>query len=116
VIVIFSEMGRWQQAKHAGGRQAAEAGHHRAQRARIEGNAHAHLQARGAHRGHELSDAEERTSSARTTMEITNTQVSITVSEVSNALPTSTNARECTRHTLSVVAELVWLWRAMCRK
>ena len=43
-------------------------------------------------------------------------QVSITVSEVSNALATSTNARECTRHTLSVVAEPVWLWRAMRKK
>ena len=46
-------------SKRAGGKQAAEAGHHRAQRARIGGNAHAHLQARGAHRGRELSDAVE---------------------------------------------------------
>ena len=71
VIVIFCAEGRWQQATRAGGMQAAEAGQHRAQRARIGGNAHAHLQARRAHRERELMDAVELASSARTATEIT---------------------------------------------
>ena len=111
VIVIFCAEGRWQQAKRAGGRQAAEAGHHRAQRARIGGNAHAHRQARGAHRGRELLDAVESASSARTRMKFTETEVRITVSEVSCALKASTNARQSTRHTPSVVAGPVRLRR-----
>ena len=116
MIVTFCAEGRWQQAKRAGGRQAAEAGHHRAQRARIGGNAHAHRQARGAHRGRELLDAVESASSARTRMKFTETEVRITVSEVSCALKASTNARQSTRHTPSVVAGPVRLWRACAQE
>ena len=93
MIPTFSARDRDQPAKRAGGRQAAEAEHHRAQRARIGGNAHAHLQAARAHRRHAVADAVELASSARTEVEITKTQVSITLSEVSNALQTSTKAR-----------------------
>ena len=98
MIPTFSGRGRDQPAKRAGGRQAAKAGRHRAQRARIGGDAHAHLQAPRAHRGHVVADAIEDASSARTAVEIIKTQVSFNMSEVSKALPTSTKARACTRH------------------
>jgi len=116
VIPTFSGRGRDQPAKRAGGRQAAEAGRHRAQRARIGGNAHAHLQAPRAHRGHAVADAVEHASSARTAMEITTTDVSITLSEVSNALSTSTKARACTQQAPSVEVGLVPVRRAAHKK
>ena len=47
----------------------------------------------------------------RTTMKFTKIEVRITVFEVSYALPTSTDARKSTRHTLSVVAGPVRLWQ-----
>ena len=43
-------------------------------------------------------------------------EVRITVSEVWYALPKSTNARQSTRHTPSVVAGPVRLWQACAQK
>ena len=102
LIPTFSGRGRDQPATRADGKQAAEAEDHRTQRALIRGNAHAHLQAGRAHRGHAVADAAEHASSARTEMEITTTDVSIMLSEVSNALSTSTKPRACTQHAPSV--------------
>ena len=103
VIPTFSARGKDQPAKRASGRQAEKAGLHRAQRVRIGGDAHAHLSGRRAHRAHEVAVAVEPASSVRTAMEITTTQVRITVPEASDALPTSRKAWESMQHALSVV-------------
>ena len=116
MIPTFSGRGRDQQAKHAGGKQAAQAEDHRAQRALIRGNAHARLQAGRAHRGHAVADAVEHTSSTRTAMEITTTKASIMLSEASYALPPSTKARACTQHAPSVEVVPVPVRRATHKK
>ena len=116
VMVTFSASCRWQQAKHAGGRHAAEAARHRAQRARIDWDAQAHLAAHLVHLGLAVADAAEQRELVRTAAEIMSTEVRITTSKVSDPLPTSTKARACTRHTLSVVVGPVSVQRAMRQK
>ena len=76
-----------------GGAEAAEAAHQRAYRGRIGGHARAHLQAHRAHRGLAVADAEQLARSTCTVVEIMKTEVSIDVSEASEALPTRIDAR-----------------------
>ena len=105
MIPTFSARGRDQPAKRAGGRQAAEAGCHRVQRARFGGEAQAHLQARHAQRRHTAADAVEHASSARTAVEITSNAASSTAPDVSNVLPTSRHEQRRTQHALSALVQ-----------
>ena len=70
VIPTFSRRGRDQPAKRAGGRQAAEAGHHRAQRVQIKGHAQAHRAAGQVLLVQAAADAESCACSLRTVTEI----------------------------------------------
>ena len=114
MIVTFFPRGRGRQAKRAGGRQAAEAAHHRAQRARIEGDAPAHLAAPQTLLVHVAADAESCARGLRTAMEITLIAASCTVSDVSDGLPKRRNEQRRRQHALSAdtqAALQMWQWR-----
>ena len=116
MIPTFVPTGRDQPAKHAGGRQAAEAAHHRAQHARFEGHAPAHLAARPTLLVRAVADAEHCVCSLRTAVGITLSTATSTVSDVSNDLPKSSNGQRSTQCTPSAVVQAALLMRLHQKK
>ena len=108
----FFLRGRGQQAKRAGGRQAAEAAQHRAQRGRIDGSAPPHLARGHARPGLAVADAEQHAHLESTAITNMKTEATLTVSEVSAGLPMSMDAQGCARHEESVELAAAPLWRS----
>ena len=111
VIPTFSRRGRDQPAKRAGGRQAAGAANHRAQHARIEAYAPAHLAARQTLLVRAVADAEHCAYSLCTAVEITLSTATSKVSDMSNDLPMGRNEQLSTEHTHTAVVQAALLVR-----
>ena len=110
VRATFLRGGRWQQATRGSGTHAQGATHHRAQRGRIPWNAPPHLARRRARVELAVADAEQHAHLESTTITIMKQAATLTLSEMSAGLPTSTDLQGCARHTLSVDLAAAPLW------
>ena len=116
MIPTFFPTCRGQQPMRAGGRQAADAAHHRAQRVRIEGSAPAHLAARQTLLVLVVADADCCACSLHAAVEIMVIVASSNVSDLSNHLSKSREEQRRTQHAPSAVVQLALVMRLQPKK